>query len=130
MKKTESETSQDSISSVTVYFDGECPFCSREVKWLSSRIENSSYSFCDIKNFKEDASRPELNKAALMKEIHAVNSKGEVVKGMAVFRLLYKEANLGWLVKPTGWPVLKNLFDLGYKLFARYRVSLGRLFSR
>lgn len=31
---------------------------------------------------------------------------------------------------PTGWPVLRWFADLGYVVFARYRVPLGRLFGR
>jgi len=40
---------------------------------------------------------------------------------MSVFRATYKAVGLGWLLAPTGWPVLKPLFDLIYRLFAKYR---------
>ncbi len=46
---------------------------------------------------------------------------------MSVFRATYKAVGLGWLLAPTGWPVLKPLFDGLYRLFAKYRAPLARL---
>ena len=39
-------------------------------------------------------------------------------------------SGLGWLVAPTGWPLLRPLFDRLYGGFARHRIGLGRLFGR
>jgi predicted DCC family thiol-disulfide oxidoreductase YuxK len=47
-----------------------------------------------------------------------------------VFREAYAAVGLGWLVAPTGWPILRPLFDVGYRWFARNRVRLGRIFGR
>ena len=38
----------------------------------------------------------------------AIAHQGQV--GMAVFRLAYRAVGLGWLVAPTGWPLLRPLF--------------------
>jgi predicted DCC family thiol-disulfide oxidoreductase YuxK len=53
-----------------------------------------------------------------------------VIEGMPAIRAAWRAAGLGWVMAPTGWPVLRWLCDLGYLVFARYRVPLGRLFGR
>ena len=50
--------------------------------------------------------------------------------GRAVVRQAYRAVGLGWILAPTGWPVLRPVFDWLYLGFARYRVRLGRAFGR
>jgi predicted DCC family thiol-disulfide oxidoreductase YuxK len=40
---------------------------------------------------------------------------------MDVFRRAYASVGLGWLVAPTGWPLVRPVFDKAYTWFARYR---------
>jgi len=60
----------------------------------------------------------------LMGTIHGVLPDGRLVTGMEVFRRAYAAVGLGWLLAPTGWPVLKSFFDFAYKLFAQNRLRL------
>ena len=60
----------------------------------------------------------------LMGHIHAVLPDGRIVTGMEAFRRSYAAIGLGWLVAPTGWPLLRPLFDLGYEWFARNRLRI------
>lgn len=69
-------------------------------------------------------------RARLLERIHLLDAGGQVHVGMAVFRLAYRAVGLGWLVAPTGWPLLRPLFDRLYGCFARHRIGLGRRFGR
>ena len=40
--------------------------------------------------------------------------------------LPYEQVKLGWLFKITTWPIVKNIVDVGYKVFAKYRTNLTR----
>jgi predicted DCC family thiol-disulfide oxidoreductase YuxK len=62
----------------------------------------------------------------LMGTIHGVGPDGVLVSGVEVFRRAYAAVGLGWLLAPTGWPVLRPLFDLAYRAFARVRPMLSR----
>lgn len=64
-----------------------------------------------------------------MAEIHGVYPDGRLVKGATAFRAAYRAVGLGWLLAPTGWPLLKPLFDRLYALFARHRLRLGHYFG-
>jgi predicted DCC family thiol-disulfide oxidoreductase YuxK len=62
--------------------------------------------------------------------MHGVFPDGRIVRKVEAFRQAYRAVGLGWLLAPTGWPLLRQVFDGLYELFARYRVSFGRLFGR
>ncbi|MSQ06864.1 MAG: DUF393 domain-containing protein [Dehalococcoidia bacterium] len=111
-------------------YNGQCPFCRQEVRWLQCWNRRGYLAFEDIAAPEFDAARYGLTREDLMGVMHGVFPDGRVVRKVEVFRQAYRAAGLGWLVALTGWPVLRWGFDGLYSLFARYRVSLGRLLGR
>ena len=61
-----------------------------------------------------------------MGRIHAITAEGQVLRDVAVFRESYRLVGLGWLYAPSGWPVLREVADLLYRLWARWRLPLAR----
>ena len=59
----------------------------------------------------------------LMKEIHGRRSDGSYVKGVEVFREIYERIGFGIFVKPTRLPVVRQLLDWAYQVFAKIRYS-------
>lgn len=104
-------------------YDSECPLCSREVRLLE-RLDRGRgrVQFEDIAAASFDASRYRLEASAVMGRIHAVLPDGSVTEGMDVFRRAYAAVGLGWLLAPTGWPILRSIADAGYQVFARNRL--------
>lgn len=108
---------------IRVLYDGECPLCSREIRFLERRDRGlGRIQF-------EDLSRPGFDPAVygleverIMARIHGVLPDGSVVEGVEVFRRAYAAVGLGWLVAPTRWPGLRRLVDLAYRIFARNRL--------
>lgn len=109
---------------VEVFFDGDCPLCKREINWLRKRDKRQQVKFTDIAAAEFDA--PALGKTQdeLMARIHGRLPSGAWIEGVEVFRRLYSAVGLGWLVAPTRLPLIRNLLDLGYRVFARYRLRL------
>lgn len=60
----------------------------------------------------------------LMDTIHGRCADGRMVTGMEVFRRAYSAVGWGWVLAPTGWPVLRGVFDALYRVFARSRLGL------
>jgi predicted DCC family thiol-disulfide oxidoreductase YuxK len=111
-------------------FDGECPYCVKEVRLLT-RLDRHGYLVAeDIADETFDPARYGKTDEQLMATMHGVYPDGTIVTGMNVFREAYRQVGLGWLLAPTGWPVLRPMFDAFYRWFARRRVRLGRLFGR
>lgn len=71
-----------------------------------------------------------LDSDRLMAQVHAIAPGGRVLRGLAAFREVYDALGYGWLWAPTGWPVLRPICDMLYRLFARYRVRIGKLLGR
>jgi predicted DCC family thiol-disulfide oxidoreductase YuxK len=113
----------------TLLYDGNCPICQKEVAWLRSRNRLNALAFQDINADDFNPDVYDKTHAELMAEIHGVLADGSVIKGMPVFRACYQAVGLGWLLAPTGWPVLERGFDRLYSLFARHRIKLGGLFG-
>ncbi len=111
-------------------YDGECPFCRREMHWLQRRDRQGHLAFEDVTAPDFDPARYGTTREELLGVIHGVFPDGRVVRKLEVFRQAYRAVGLGWLVAPTGWPVFGWVFDRLYVLFARYRVPLGRMFGR
>ncbi|MBX7144509.1 MAG: DUF393 domain-containing protein [Oligoflexia bacterium] len=108
-----------------IFFDGACPMCSREIRFLMGRNKKGTLAF-------EDTSAPGFQPQAFgissdpQRVIHAQLANGTIITGMEVFRRAYKEVGLGFLLAPTGWPIIKPVADICYSVFARYRKKIGK----
>ncbi|MEC8253688.1 MAG: DUF393 domain-containing protein [Planctomycetota bacterium] len=114
----------------TLLYDSECPFCKLEVDWLRRRSQGHRLGAIDIAAEGFNAGQFGLSDADVHARLHGVRADGTVVEGMVAIREAWSAAGLGWVMAPTGWPVLRWIADLGYLVFAKYRVPLGRLFGR
>lgn len=114
----------------TLLYDSLCPICRREVDWLKRRDRNGRLATIDIAAPGFDPAPLGLSAERVVARLHGIDADGRVVEGMAAMRGAWRAVGLGWLIAPTGWPLLRWLFDGMYRVFARYRVPLGRLFGR
>jgi len=111
-------------------YDGECPICVRETRWLAARSRDGALALEDISKPNFDAAQYGVSRAELMNVLHGVFPDGRMVNRVAAVREAYRAVGLGWMVAPSEWPVLSWFFDIGYALFARYRVQIGTLLGR
>jgi predicted DCC family thiol-disulfide oxidoreductase YuxK len=111
-------------------YDGECPLCVREVKWLQRWNRSGHLAFEDFSGAGFDPARYATTREELMQAMHGVFPDGRMVRAVEAFREAYSLVGLGWLLAPTRWPVLRPIFDALYRVFARHRVRLGSLFGR
>lgn len=119
-------------SKMTVYFDGSCPLCSREIKFIKSKDKKELIKAVDIDDpsFKPETLRK--TKEELMKKIHAelhLPNENKLIEGVDVFRELYSRIGLGFILWPTKLPILKQLTDLAYMAFAKNRLRISKAFG-
>jgi len=108
--------------SLEVFYDGACPLCRREVAWLRRRDRKETVSFIDIAAPDFDPTPLGKTHSALMAKMHVRTPDGTWRQGMEAFRRLYAAVGLGWLLAPTRLPLLRELADKAYALFARNRL--------
>lgn len=115
---------------LTLLYDASCPVCSLEMDHLRQRCaaENAGglLRFVDIAAPGFEAAPYGVTFEALNAEIHGVRPDGSVIRGVPVLRLAYEAAGIGWVLRPTAWPMLRPAFDRGYRLFARHRQAISR----
>lgn len=130
--KPKEDTKQKEVDHdiLTLYFDGACPVCSREMRHLKKKDKKGLLSFVDISEPDFDPAKYNRSYDDFMKQIHAVLPDGTVVIGMEVFRQAYKRIGHGWLLFPTKLPVIKQIADFAYAVFARNRMKISKFLSR
>lgn len=111
---------------IRLLLDGACPLCRREGAFLR-RLDRGRGRLVveDISAPGCDPGRYGLTRADALARIHGVLPDGTVLSGMEVFRRAYAAVGLGWLLAPTGWPLLRPVFDQLYAWFARNRPRLA-----
>ncbi len=110
---------------LTIFFDGGCPLCKREVVFLKSRNQKGYLTFIDINcsDFPLDLKYGISYKQA-MDRIHALRSDGSVIKDIKVFQEAYSLIGLGWIYAPTKLSVLDKVIEFIYGLWAKYRLNI------
>lgn len=119
---------------INIIYDSKCNVCKLEMDFLARRDEkiNTNGRKLKLTDLEAEDYNPNDPKnggvtyADGIKAIHAVKGNGEVVKGVPVFSLAYEKVKLGWIFKITTWPIVKEIVDIGYTLFCRYRTNITR----
>ena len=110
---------------LTIFFDGGCPLCRREVDFLQSRNQKGHLGFVDINSsdFSLDLKYGITYKQA-MERIHALKIDGSIIKDIKVFQEAYGLIGLGWIYAPTKLPILDKFIEFIYGLWAKYRLKI------
>ncbi len=111
---------------LTVWFDGGCPLCTREIALMRRLDRAGRIEFVDVAS--EDASCP-LDRAELLARFHA-REDGVLLSGAAAFAAMWRQ--VPWL-RPLGElarrPAVLMLLERIYVRFLRVRPRLQRLFA-
>ena len=110
---------------LTLLFDGGCPLCLREVRFLQRRDRDQRLAFVDIDAADYDPeAHAGISYRQAMGRIHAISAAGTVLQDVAVFREAYRLVGLGWMYQPTRWPLLGPLVDWVYGVWAGRRLQM------
>jgi len=111
-------------TTIEMFYDGDCPLCMRETRLLGKMDRNQRILFTNIATPGFDASSLGKTQDELMAEMHGRLPDGTWVYGVEVFRRLYAAVGFAPAVWFTRLPVITQLLDFGYRLFAKNRLRL------
>lgn len=119
---------------LNVLYDSKCNVCKLEMEWLAKRdarinTEQLKLKLTDLEGPDFDPKDPangSIDYETGMAAIYAVRADGKVLKGIPAFKLAYEHVGLGWLWSVYNVPGVKQVFNLGYDIFAKYRTRLTR----
>jgi predicted DCC family thiol-disulfide oxidoreductase YuxK len=112
---------------LTLYFDGECPLCAREIKLLREHAVNDRLLFVDISSGAFDAKALGFTLEQMQSSLHARFADGRWVTGLDATLWSWGAAGLGFWATPLTWSVFRPLLEFGYRLFCRLRPHLAWL---
>ena len=117
----------DSSSRMTVYYDGSCPLCQKEIRHYRKLKKADSVDWVDISSVPEGSLPQDLDRKTAMKKFHVRTETGELVSGAKAFLTV-------WQIVPfvRGLAKLRNnrlfvgLLDRLYILFLKVRPCLQK----
>lgn len=109
---------------MTVWFDGQCPLCQREIALMRRLDRKGRIAFVDLTD--QRTSCP-ANRSEMLARFHAME-RGTLLSGAAAFAALWRAipvlAPLGHLAR---LPFVLKFLDFAYAGFLRLRPRLQRL---
>ena len=109
---------------LTVYFDGKCPICRREIDLMKMLNRKERLQFIDFSNSSYHPTDHGLNQCDLGRVIHACWSDGILITGVDVFREMWEAIGLGFLARLSRRPLINTLLVKAYAWFAKNRLRL------
>jgi predicted DCC family thiol-disulfide oxidoreductase YuxK len=109
---------------LTVFFDGACPICDREIALMRRLDRRRRLVFCDFSRPNYDTALINISPVELGRVIHARWVDGTVITGVEVFRAMWEAVGLGFLARLSRLYLVEPLVLKAYAWFARNRLRL------
>lgn len=112
---------------LTLYYDGNCPFCAAEMQRLREWNTAGHLQFIDISLPGFDPAELGTDMTALDAQLHSRTAEGEVLIGIDSMLAAYTLVGRSWLVAPLRIRPLRPLLAWLYRGFARNRYRFSAL---
>lgn len=106
----------------TVYYDGACPLCSREIAFYRRRDAEGRVRWHDLRREPVDPVRDGIGQEAALARFHLRRADGTLLSGAAAFVALWSEIpGFRTLAALARLPGMAWVLERGYLLFLRLR---------
>ena len=107
---------------ITVYFDGKCGLCSKEIRYYQRIASDGIFIWHDIATDPAPLERLSVSQEDALRRLHATDASGRLYIGVAAFGLIWRSLRYwqiaGWLIR---LPLISHLASFAYNAFADYR---------
>ena len=116
------------MARIQVYYDGDCPACSREMDRCRRLAGPEALDFVDINRDMSALAADGVSYEAALARIHVRDPQGRLHRGIAAYAVLFAELpRYRWLARllrlPGVEPVLDRIYVAGAKLRRREPVD-------
>jgi ubiquinone biosynthesis monooxygenase Coq7 len=113
---------EQSPTSCTVYFDGACPLCSKEIASYQKLRGAERVNWVDASKCAEHEFGPQLRRADALARLHLRDANGDLVSGAAAFIAMWSQfPALAKIAALLNKRVFIRSLDVIYQLFLRVR---------
>ena len=112
------------LGRTTMFYDGGCPLCSREVAHCQRLDRGSRVQWIDIHTHRDAVDMIGVDYGEAMAQLHVQDRAGRVQKGVAAFAAVWEELpGYRWLARAVRALHLIPMLDRVYAPFARWRLK-------
>ena len=106
----------------TVYYDGACPICSREIAQYRKVQGAERLDFVDVTACDANGLGPGLSRDAALARMHVRRADGSLASGAAAFAEIWQQLpKLAWAGRIAASPIVLPVLEIGYRVFLRVR---------
>ena len=114
--------SPPSAPECTVYFDGDCPLCAKEIATYQKWRGADQIAWIDASQCPDGELGAQLSRDAAMARMHVRNANGELIGGAAAFVEMWRHLPaLAWLTPVLATRPMIALLDVLYVVFLKIR---------
>ena len=115
---------------LTVFYDGACPLCRREIEVYRRRDVSKSIHWADVSSCSQEVLPDSLSREDALARFHVQRADGELISGAGAFAELWAHTpGFRWGGQLARLPIIQSVLNLAYAIFLRWRPSLQRLLS-
>ncbi len=113
------------MSVLTLFYDGFCPLCVREMAQLRQIDKQGVLQLVDIQLADSQALYPQIDFSEASRILLALTADGRLLRGLDSTHAAWSAVGLGYRTAWLRWPVIRWFADRAYLYFAanRYRIS-------
>jgi predicted DCC family thiol-disulfide oxidoreductase YuxK len=107
---------------ITVFYDGKCGLCSKEINHYRRISPDGIFDWQDITESADDLKKEGISLSDGLKLLHAKDKEGQTHVGVDAFILIWKQLKR-WriLAAFVGLPIIRQIANMAYRLFANWR---------
>ncbi|WP_237061704.1 MULTISPECIES: thiol-disulfide oxidoreductase DCC family protein [Microbulbifer] len=113
----------------TMFYDGRCPLCMREIRHLRRWDTRHRVNFIDINSADFSERYPQIDRERAMAVLHAQLPDGRVIIGLDVTVETWSRVGKGHWVRWLRWRPIRPFSNLAYRFFARHRDRVAQLLT-
>lgn len=107
---------------ITVFFDGKCGLCTREINYYRKIAPSGVFDWRDITEHAADLEKHGISHVQALKQMRALDADGQWHAGADAFILIWRQLSK-WRVLAVivGLPGIRQIANLVYRLWATWR---------
>jgi len=107
---------------ITVFFDGKCGLCSKEINYYRKIAPDGIFIWQDITKSADDLKANGISLSQGLKLLHTKDIDGKFYVGVDAFIVIWKQLK-GWrlLAIFVSLPIIKQIINFAYRIFANWR---------
>lgn len=107
---------------ITVFYDGKCGLCSKEINHYRKIAPNGIFDWKDITEYADDLKKEGISLSEGLKLLHAKDEEGLMHVGVDAFILLWKQLKR-WRILALfiRLPIINQIANVLYRSFANWR---------